>query len=364
MADLKTVFGSRCLYFCGLAFFLLAAAGAHAGEATADLGESASGLERETWEKADRALKPAEAAAGLKEYLRLFPHGAHAGEALLRRARTQQNLLEARQDFQQAAASPKGPWTSQALLELGRLEYSLGRYPESRQALDECLSLSPSAEARFWRGQALLMAREFRSSSEDFTVFLQAPEPASFKPLARLGKADCLAALGNTGAAESAYRDLQAADCPVAAQAMWQQSALEEKLGRGREAHELRVILAGRYPASFEGQKALAGLKSEPPPPPVKEAASSPRAAETPQEEKLMAWVIQVGSYTRGAWADKLVKLLRKKKYPVTKRVVRLGKQSFHEVRLGPYRSRSEALSVAKKMSRLESLPFVIKPRD
>jgi tetratricopeptide (TPR) repeat protein len=321
----------------------------------ADLGESQSGLEKETWEHALHARGTFEEAARLQEYLKLFPHGAHAACAYLSRGFKQENQMEARQDFQAAlAADPKGPWAAGAGLELGKLEYSLGQYPEARAALDTALDLSstPSAEARFWRGQARLMSRDFKGSLEDFNALVKTAGASDLKPLAALGQADCLAALSDTPAAIQAYASLCAGEGPVRAQALWQAASLEERLGRKEEAHQKLVLLADGYPESFEGQRALARLKAEPPPLAVKEGA------------KREGFCVQVGSYASGAWADKLVKALKKKKYPVSKNVVRTGGHLFHEVRVGRWNTRAEALAAGKKIARKEGLPFMVKPLE
>jgi cell division septation protein DedD len=328
-----------------------------------DLGESESGLEKETWAKVEKASPGPKAAAELKEYLRLFPHGPHACQAFLIQGRGQENLLEARQDFQTATSCP-GPCAAEGGLELGKLEYSLGRYSQAEDALTGALAVSatPCVDLFFWRGQARRMSGKFKDSLGDFRACQDRPASGDLKSLAVLGEADCEAALGDTGAAVKAYASL--ADSSVAAQALWATAALEEAVGEKEEAGDKLRLLARDFPATFEGGKALQRLKAQPPLAPVKERLREVPAAPGVQAGDAPGYWVQVGSYASGNWADKLVQALKKKKYPVSKRVVRIKGHAFHEVRIGRFATRASALAAGKKIAKKEGLPFVVKPLE
>ena len=88
--------------------------------------------------------------------------------------------------------------------------------------------------------------------------------------------------------------------------------------------------------------------------PPAAVPASAPEAvaAVRPSAGQNAPWVVQVGSFSKQATADKLSQDLKRRGYASFVVPFKPGAQTLYRVRVGPMRERSEADAIAQKLKR------------
>ena len=90
-------------------------------------------------------------------------------------------------------------------------------------------------------------------------------------------------------------------------------------------------------------------IKPAPPPATVKKPAGT-ATARSLDARGLTAWVVQIGSFSSQANADRLVKKLRDAGYPAFVEPVKQGTEKVYRVRVGPELRRSDAQALRDKL--------------
>jgi DedD protein len=108
-------------------------------------------------------------------------------------------------------------------------------------------------------------------------------------------------------------------------------------------------------PAPEEAKPAAAPVtKPAAPQAAAKTAAPAPSAGTTSAQSRdargLTAWVVQIGSFSSQANADRLVKKLRDAGYPAFVEPVKQGGEKVYRVRVGPELQRSDAQALRDKL--------------
>jgi TolA-binding protein len=296
-------------------------------------------------------------ASALETWLKAHPHGPQAARALIEEAALQENLLEAGGTLRRARGEAENtPWGSQAALELAKLDYAQERTESALLTLEDAETW-PRAEALepdwlFWRGQCRLLLKGYEQAKADFERLIAGYPKYPQLDAARLGLAECDAALRADERAlagfEALYKDPQN---PFAAQALWGAASLRQRQGEAAESKRLFEQLRGLYPSSFEAKAAqghLDELAKLPTPTPVPQQAAQGKAGR---------FRVQVGAFSKRAGALRLQRTLKARRYPVQLQARRLGARTLYIVRVGPYKTRAAAEAAAQHLEKRERLP-------
>jgi tetratricopeptide (TPR) repeat protein len=321
-----------------------------------DIPASAPSNEESAWKPVEDARGSSRFAAALETWLSAHPHGVQAARALLERAALQENLLEAGADLRRARGEgPASVWGAKASLELAKLEYAQERTESALMVLEDAETwphgddLEP--EWLYWRGQCRLVLKGFERAKSDFERLLAGYPKHARAPEARLGLAECDAALRADDKAlagfEQLYKDPQS---PFGAQALWGAATLRQRQGQAVEAKRLFLRIRTQYPASFESKAAQDRLAELPAPTPVPVTAPA-RASRL---------YVQVGVFTRRSAAVNLQKILKSHRYPVLLQTRKQGALTRYYVRVGPYKNRPSAENIARKLETRDKLHYYI----
>jgi tetratricopeptide (TPR) repeat protein len=290
--------------------------------------------------------------AALETWLKQNTHGPFAARALVEQAALQDDLTQASALLRLARGEGQGTEAgSIASYELARLDYAQERAESALADLEEA-DAWPKPEALqpdwlYWKAQCRLVLKGYQRARDDFERLAAAWPGNARVPLARLGEAECDAALKDYAKAEALLDPLAQAGSPYAAQALWAWAGIKAKQGDPAAARELYQRLKKGYPASFEAASVDERL------------AALPKAQPTPRPTPASAqrFAVQVGAFARKATANKLVARLRKAKYPVRVSVRRVDGRSLYLVKAGPYKDRAQAERAAARLESKERLP-------
>jgi cell division septation protein DedD len=204
------------------------------------------------------------------------------------------------------------------------------------------------ADWLYQRAQVHLGLMGFTQALASFEALLKGYPDHAQAASAALGRAECLAALRRDEEAARAFEAIyQAKGAMFAAQALWGAAVQRQRQGRLPEAKALYSRLRAEYPASFEAQAAKERLEAP-------ALAAVPTLAPPPKPKALQRrFSVQVGAYSKPAYAEKHARELRAKKYKVKVEKSRAGSGLFL-VKLGSYRNREEAQGMATRYSRRE----------
>ncbi len=93
------------------------------------------------------------------------------------------------------------------------------------------------------------------------------------------------------------------------------------------------------------------------------EPKARPRPAprsDSPSVPASGGWSVQVGAFEKKGGAEKLAARLRQRGYPVFVRRTDVGSKSLYRVKVGPVKTRTEALSLKKRLERSEHLSSLV----
>lgn len=280
-----------------------------------------------------------------------------AGSAAAGEADPGEALADAEGRLRQAMLAGAGDESGTAAsLDLARLEYADGR-PAAALADLEAAEAWPRAgdqqpEWLFWRGQCRLALKQWTPAEHDLRQL------AALWPLdpragaARLGAADCEAALGEDESAAVSYDGLAVDGGPFAAQALYGLGALYQREGRLAEAAQAYQRLKTGYPASFEAQAVGARLSE------IEALAPLQAGSQARANGGRGRWSVQVGAYSKLRWAEALARPLRRHRFRVKVLKKNVDGRLLYLVQVGPYFSRPSAAAAAEVLQSREKLPF------
>jgi tetratricopeptide (TPR) repeat protein len=323
-----------------------------------DIPVAASTADDSAWKPVEDARGSSRMAAALQTWLSAHPHGLQAARGLYEEGLLQDNLLEAAGTFRRACGEgPASLWGVKASLALAKLEYFQER-PEAALMVLENAETWPRPEELepdwlFWRGQCRLVLKGFERAKADFERLGASYPHYPQAEEARLGLAECDAALKEDDKAllgyEGIYKDPQAV---FGAQALWGAAVLRQRQGQVDEAKRLFLRLRLQYPASFEAKAVPARLQDL-----AKVPVPTPVPSPKPSVRALGRFYVQVGAYAKMGSAVRLQKTLKRRRYPVLvqgrKQVVR----TLYFVKVGPYRDLPAALAASHKLQKQDHLP-------
>jgi tetratricopeptide (TPR) repeat protein len=321
-----------------------------------DVPVAAVSTDEALWKPVEDARGGSRFAAALETWLAAHPHGVQASRALLERAALQENLLEAGADLRRARSEGVASiWGARASLELAKLEYDQERAESALMALEDAETWPRSEDLEpewlYWRGQCRLVLKGFERAKADFERLLASYPTHVRLAAARLGLAECDAALHADDKAlagfELLYKDPQS---PFGAQALWGAASLRLRQGQAAEAKRLFTRIRTQYPASFESKAAQDRLA---------ELAKVPEATPVPATAPAKAgrFHVQVGAFSKRSGAVNLQKILKKRRYPVLLQARKLGARTLYIVKVGPYKDRAAAENIAHKLETRDKLP-------
>jgi tetratricopeptide (TPR) repeat protein len=329
-----------------------------------DVPVAASNTDENAWKPVEDARGSTRFAAVLEAWLAAHPHGPQAARGLIERAALQENLLEAGADLRRARGEgPATPWGARASLELAKLEYDQERSESALVTLEEAETWPRGEDLEpdwlYWHGQCRLVLKGFERAKVDFERLIASYPKYGRITEARLGLAECDAALARDDKAlgdkalaefEAIYRELQS---PYGAQALWGAAALCQRQERIAEAKRLFTRIRTQYPASFESNAAQDRLE---------QLAKAPAPTPTPAAARLKpgSFYVQVGAFSKRGGALNLQKILKKRRYPVLLQVRKFGARTLYIVKVGPLKSRAVAESMAHKLETRDKLLYRI----
>lgn len=277
---------------------------------------------------------------------------------LVQQALAQDDLEKARASFVLARnQDAEGPAGARAGLELGRMDYAMQRFETALLALDQVeesqLEEPQRPELLYYRGQSRLVLKGVARARADLARLVKEWPKHALAASARLGVADCDAALGQDASALAVY--MSVANTPGgegAPLALWQAAALKARRQRPDEARELYQRLLREYPDSFEASAAKARLEALP---------AATQATPAPAALQAIRYSVQVGAFTKLSAAQAMVKSLKKLGFlariePSRRKDV----YTLHLVRLGHYKTKSEANALGLKILKKARLRFMV----
>ena len=127
--------------------------------------------------------------------------------------------------------------------------------------------------------------------------------------------------------------------------------------------HRVRV---GPYASEAEANRIVSDLESKVGgvKPRVMDLQPGKSAQVTTPSDPLIRWVVQVGSFSSAANAEKLVASLRLDGLSVYREMVSSSESSIYRVRIGPFLQREEAVRVERRMREKNSLDGVVMSAD
>jgi tetratricopeptide (TPR) repeat protein len=266
-------------------------------------------------------------------------------------------LTDAEGRLRQAMAAGAGNESgTAATLELARLEYADGRAAEALADLEAADAWPREGvqqpEWLYWRGQSRLALKQWTPAEHDLGQLAALWPNDPHAGAARLGAADCEAALGEDASAAVSYNSLAVDGGPFAAQALYGLGTLYQGQGRLAEARQAYQRLRTGYPASFEAQAVPARLAEIEVLAPL-QARSQARAG-----GRRGRWSVQVGAYSKLRWAEALARPLRRHHFRVKVLKKNVDGRLLYLVQVGPYGSRPAAAAAAQILQSREKLPF------
>jgi len=127
--------------------------------------------------------------------------------------------------------------------------------------------------------------------------------------------------------------------------------------------HRVRV---GPYASEAEADRIVSDLESavDGVKPRVMDLQPGKSAPVTTPSDPLIRWVVQVGSFSSAANAEKLVASLRLDGLSAYREMVSSSESSIYRVRIGPFLQREEAMRVERRMREKNSLDGVVMSAD
>ena len=127
--------------------------------------------------------------------------------------------------------------------------------------------------------------------------------------------------------------------------------------------HRVRV---GPYASEAEANRTASDLESKVPgvKPRVMDLQPGKSAQITTPSDPLIRWIVQLGSFSSAANAEKLVASLRLDGLSAYSEMVSSSGSSFYRVRIGPFLQREEAMRVESQVRQKNSLDGVVMSTD
>ncbi len=242
-------------------------------------------------------------------------------------------------------SAPRSEWAQDALWGLISTYFTLGQYAKVVTYEAQLNPHNPSrlSKALTLVGDAHLALKEPDQAKRAFTqAFETALEPL-VKQKALVGMGDAEAALKTYDRALTHYNQYlkDYPKGPFSSHALNQKSHLLALQGDQAQAMKTAQRLVTDYPESEEASKAKRRLE------PASERDN---------------FTVQVGAFSKKAYAQSLEKKLRKQGYNAYHLKVTLKDQTLIQVRVGQYHTRAFAEEIGEKLKQQEELPFVVVP--
>jgi len=284
--------------------------------------------------------------------------GDDRSEALFLRAGITHSGKEAEALYRKLIeGDPDGGYTKRAVVELAKIQFSMGLYEGAYATLHESNASDESDEAGLFEGMAAVMLHRY----DDAVAPLQHVRKGRERVWAALSLAEAMDGKGQTELACAQYDAL--ARARVSPAAWYRHAECLEKAGNKDEAMKEYTALAEAFPLTPEAVRA--GEKQALP----AAATSSPAAESTPppspaQDEnpRGAGFTIQFGSFGERANAIKLAAEI-KKVYPAVRIDSELvNYKEVFRVRYGFYATREAAQQAGAQISKSVTEPYTIMP--
>lgn len=279
--------------------------------------------------------------------------GEERSEALFLHAGVVRSGQEAEALYRQLLdTDPAGEYSSRAVLELAKIEFSTGRYEGAYGTLHESNACDDSEEACLFEGMAAVMLHRY----DEALMPLERVRKGRAKVWAALATAEAIAGAGQGEAACAQYDAL--ARARISPAAWYRHAECLEKSGNEPAARKEYEALSEAFPLTPEGVRA-SEKKTAPVQTPVSEPVVTPPADEKPRGA---GYTIQFGSFGDRANAIKLASEI-KRTYPAVRIDSELVKyREVFRVRFGFYATREAAVAAGEEMSRVLDEPYTIMP--
>lgn len=306
--------------------------------------------------KGKRALDDGRVAEAESSFARAAAIGSgdDRSEALFLRAGITRAGTEAEKLYQRIVDSdPDGEYTERAVLEMGKIQFAMGRYEGAYATLHGHNACEGDEEACLFEGMSAVMLRRY----DDATAPLQHVRKGRAKVWATLSLAEVADGKGQNSEACAQYEAL--ARARVSPAAWYRYAECLEKSGNKDEARKEYSALAEAFPLTPEAVRALD--KQAPPVAAAREAA--PTAAPVSDEKPRGAgFTVQFGSFGERANAIKMQSEI-KKQYPNVRIDSELvNYKEVFRVRCGYYATRDAATAAGEQMSKALGEPYTIMP--
>jgi cell division septation protein DedD len=250
---------------------------------------------------------------------------------------------------------PDGGYTKRAVVELAKIQFSMGLYEGAYATLHESNASDESDEASLFEGMAAVMLRRY----DDAIVPLQHVRKGRERVWAALSLAEAMDGKGQNELACAQYDAL--ARARVSPAAWYRHAECLEKGGHKDEAMKEYAALAEAFPLTPEAVRA--GEKQAAPAAATAAAESTPPSSPAQDENPRGAgFTLQFGSFGERANAIKLAAEI-KKVYPAVRIDSELvNYKEVFRVRYGFYSTRDAAQQAGAQISKTVAEPYTIMP--
>ncbi len=310
--------------------------------------------------KGKRALDDGRVAEAESSFVRAaaLGSGGDRSEAWFLRAGITHSGTQAEALYKKLIASdPDGEYAKEAVLELAKIQFAMGRYEGAYSTLHESNACDESEEACLFEGMSAVMLRRY----DDATAPLERVRKGRAKAWATLALAEATDGRGQNSEACAQYGAL--ARARVSPAAWYRYAECLEKAGNKDEARKEYAALAEAFPLTPEAVRAVEKRAQ-----PAAAAATTPASSAPPaspvQDERPRgaAFTVQFGSFGERGNAIKFQSEIRKQ-YPNVRIDSELvNYKEVFRVRVGFYATRDAATSAGEQMSKAIGEPFTIMP--
>ncbi|MBU1124562.1 MAG: SPOR domain-containing protein [Candidatus Omnitrophica bacterium] len=215
---------------------------------------------------------------------------------------------------------------------------------EGERLLAEDPSSASSDDLYYLLGLSYLKDRDYLRASDIFEIILNEFKGSRLRDVATLGLADTYFLQGNMFSAKKYYQELLlgAAKENCGAQAYYRLSQIAFKEGNTLQAQEYLALLKNEFPLNLEskGEEEICVLS---------------------ESGVTLCYSVQVGSFSNEKNAQNLLRKLKKDNYLAYIEVTTKGGRPFHQVRIGKFQTRPEAVTFERKLAQ-EGYPTRIYP--
>ena len=310
--------------------------------------------------KGEKALKAGDYAAARQafgDYLAKDPKGAQARRARLNLADLEQDLARAIDGYRRLLDEKKGDEVEQ-LAQKGMAErfYLVSRYAEARENYGRFLDNYPgsprSGEVLFWYATCHVLLNETEKGIELFEQLIAKPGASGERVIwAKIALAECLLKLERTSEAEARLKGMLGtpAEKDYGNLIYFHLAECYEQDKKIAEASRAYRKVVEDYPRSFEVEEAKRRLELM--------RLEHPKVVGAGT-----LFSVQVGAFSSKSNAGELAEKLKAKGYQAytVSETARAGGVILYRVRVGKYKSRSEAENQARLLASKEDMPGMV----